>query len=193
MACVQVFDEECDEPCSWWADATVETLQVCQDRKHKYKCYGEEVCSEGRYKCRQTHIYDCPINCDEYVGYVDQDTKMVCQNRDPSHQDFGDCLEIPCTKSEYPITDTEYVGASICYQSHNNCMQICGVGSPTPNDTTVCQDTVDFMCNNDLHCPAPNRQRCKPIKQVMNLGDLVEAGRQPGRPLMRAETSKHLH
>lgn len=193
--CLQIFAESCPVHCSEWGGDNMNSLDVCQSITERYKCNLKDAaqCTQsGGERCKQLPVLQCMVNCDQYVGNVDQDSHFVCQNTEPGNTDFGDCLELPCALGEGASShsDPEYKKSAICIQSHNECMQICSATSPSANDTTVCQDQTSFDCSNDRVCPSP-KVRCRPVYSQRNLGTLLQVPEHTARPLMRAEAGPH--
>lgn len=168
--CMQRFNDDCTDHCSAWADATVKSLNVCQDKTDSYKCSGEKECPDDKYRCKQKKVEDCWIFCEAYEfsgGFgVDQDSELVCQNIGADNDDFGVCLPLPCSRSHH--NSNLYTGASICRQTHPRCRNSCAAGSDEPNTTTTCFDDWTEKCENHEVCPS-SMKRCTPTKVHQDL------------------------
>jgi len=172
--CLQRFMDECDSHCSEWADATKESLNVCQDNTNMYKCSGQTSCPSGTSRCKQKPIETCTLFCEGYefsgTHTVSMDSEFVCQNLDGNNVNMGVCLPMPC--SVYTHNSANYDSSKPCKQDYPSCANKCAAGSDTPNATSTCFDEFAGTCHNRLNCEADGLVRCMPTNIQQDLSNV---------------------
>jgi len=182
--CRQKFNDECTDHCSEWAEADINSPNVCQDKVDTYKCSASKACNPAKgWRCKQKKAPECFLFCEGYetsgnaAVRIDQNSGLVCQNLNPDSTDLGVCLPLPCSMTHHNTGN--YRGSQVCKQTMPWCKNSCAEGSDEPNTTTVCFDEYSEVCQNHAACP-DTMTRCTPVKHHMNESAVNKEDLPPG-------------